>query len=60
MNYREAYLEVPLLITSGTTANANVFKPATAGTSLDTSVALQSWYGNLIHAFSLEYNNTTI
>jgi hypothetical protein len=60
MNYREAYLEVPLLITSGTTANADVFKPATAGTSLDTSITLQSWYGNLIHAFSLEYNNTTI
>lgn len=60
MNYREAYLEVPLLITSGTTADANVFKPLTPATSLDTSVALQSWYGNLIHAFSLEYNNTTI
>ena len=60
MNYREAYLEVPLLITSGTTANADVFKPNTATSSLDTSVTLQSWYGNLIHAFSLEYNNTTI
>ena len=57
MNYREAYLTVPLLITSGQTG------AATAGqfeSGLDLSVAPVSGWWNTIHSITCEYNGTTI
>ena len=61
MNYREAYLSIPLLLTlnATTSATANI-TPATAGTSCDYALALKNWSGSLIHSLTLDYNGTTI
>ena len=55
MNYREAYLTIPLLLTlTGT----NDF--SAAATSGDWAVGMKNWYGSVIHSFTLDYNGTTI
>jgi len=61
MNYREAYLSIPLLLTlnATTTATANL-QPLTAGSSCDYALALKGWSGSLIHSLTLDYNGTTI
>jgi len=61
MNYREAYLSIPLLLTlnASTFASANL-QPATAATSCDYALALKNWSGSLIHSLTLDYNGTTI
>ena len=65
MNYREAYLSIPLLLTL-TSANATAdilaadLAPATAATSADYSVGLKNWFGSMIHQFTLDMNGTTI
>ena len=61
MNYREAYLSIPLLLTLNATSFAtNNLQPATAGSSCDYSLALKGWSGSLIHSITLDYNGTTI
>lgn len=62
MNYREAYLTVPLLLTatSPLDAGADLFLPATAGTSADYVFGLKNWYGSIIHSMTLDLNGTTI
>lgn len=62
MSYREAYLAMPMLLTLGTTtlASAGGFKPATAATSADYAIGLKSWFGQMIHSLTLDYNGTTI
>lgn len=61
MNYREAYLAVPLVLTcSNTGAGATLAAPATAATTADMFVGLKNWYGSIIHSFTLDYNGTTI
>ena len=61
MNYREAYLSIPLLITLNASSYAtNNLQPATAGSSCDYSLALKGWSGALIHSLTLDYNGTTI
>jgi hypothetical protein len=65
MSYREAYLNIPLLLTL-TSANATAsiaaidLAPVTAATSADYAVGLKNWFGSMIHSFSLDYNGTTI
>jgi hypothetical protein len=61
MNYREAYLSIPLLMTLNATtyATANL-QPATPASSCDYSLALKNWSGSLIHSLTLDYNGTTI
>ena len=34
--------------------------PADTATSLDHSIGLKNWFGQIIHSFTLEYNGTTI
>lgn len=63
MNYREAYLAVPLVLTA--TNNAvnlalPLVAPATAATSADMAFGLKNWFGSIIHSFTLDYNGTTI
>jgi len=58
MNYREAYLSVPLLLTL--TSGNIAFAPATTGTSADYVMGLRAWYGSIIHSFTIDYNGTTI
>jgi len=61
MNYREAYVTIPMLITL-TSANGANPQPewSDTGTSPDWSVGLKNWYGSIIHSFTLDYNGTTI
>jgi hypothetical protein len=61
MNYREAYLSIPLLLTlNATTFATNNLQPATPASSCDYSLALKGWSGSLIHSITLDYNGTTI
>lgn len=62
LNYREAYLSVPLLLTlSAPTASAvPVFAPATAASSADWAVGLKNWYGSIIHSISVDMGGSTI
>jgi len=56
MSYREAYLLVPMILTTyGEFGALNT--PATCG---DYSVGLKNWFGSIIHSFTLDYNGTTI
>lgn len=73
MSYREAYLSVPMLLSFGTGAvpvltgipgtsgtQFGVLLPNTTGSSLDYSIGLKNWFGQIIHSFTLDYNGTTI
>lgn len=62
MSYREAYLVVPMLLTlaTSTLATAGFFDPATTATSADYAIGLKSWFGQIIHSLTLDYNGTTI
>lgn len=68
MSYREAYFLVPMTITMAsldtvrinTNDDAITFGPEAFGRSVDNSLGLKSWYGNIIHSFTLDYNGSTI
>lgn len=61
MNYREAYLAVPLVLTvSNIGAGACLVGPNADITSADMLCGLKNWYGSIIHSFTLDYNGTTI
>jgi len=57
MNYREAYLAVPLVLTG---SGAALGDTSAAATSADYSIGLKNWYGSLIHSLTLDFNGTTI
>jgi len=57
MNYREAYLAVPMVLTA---SGVPVGAPATAATSMDYAYGLKNWYGSIIHSMTLDFNGTTI
>lgn len=63
MNYREAYLAVPMVLTA-TNGAANsalpLVAPETAATSADMNFGLKNWFGSIVHSFTLDYNGTTI
>lgn len=56
MNYREAYLTVPMYLTL---SGAGLLAGATA-TSADYTVGLKNWYGSIVHSLSLDMNGSTI
>lgn len=58
LSYREAYLSVPLLLTL--TCSNGAFAPNTDATSIDYSIGLKNWFGQIIHSYTLDYNGTTI
>lgn len=63
LSYREAYLQIPMLITLSNPSTAlglATFSPATTATTADYSVGLKNWFGQIIHSFTLDYNGTTI
>jgi hypothetical protein len=63
MNYREAYLAVPMVLTAVSgTAGSFLVNPVTATgtTSADYVFGLRNWFGSIIHSFTLDYNGTTI
>lgn len=59
MNYREAYLSVPLVITVGNNTNVNTSGLADA-TNKSKLVGLKNSYTSLIHSFSCDLNGTNI
>lgn len=59
INYREASLFVPLLITVTTNQVAG-FSPATANTGAAYAVGLKNWFGSLIHSIAITYNGQQI
>lgn len=61
MNYREAYLTIPLLMTLTQSVGAVApYLPVAGGTSPDYIMGLKNWYGSIVHSFTLDYNGTTI
>jgi hypothetical protein len=56
MNYREAYLTVPLLLT----LTGSALAPQTAATAADYCIGLKNWYGSIVHSLTLDMNGTTI
>lgn len=42
------------------TVSQSLFEPNTSFGSADSSVGLKSWFGQIIHSFTLDYNGTTI
>ena len=63
MSYREAYLLVPMVLTitnASVAAGVVAFAPATNATTCDYSIGLKSWFGNIIHSFTLDYNGVTV
>jgi hypothetical protein len=57
MNYREAYLAVPMVLTM---TGVPLTGPADAGTSMDYAMGLKNWFGSVIHSFTLDLGGTTI
>lgn len=61
LNYREAYLSIPLLLTlTGSQATANPFIPNTTASSADWAVSLKNWYGSVIHSISVDLGGSTL
>jgi len=67
MNYREAYLAVPMVLTaSNRLAGAGEVVPLvnpaapSGASSVDLAFGLKNWFGSIIHSFTLDYNGTTI
>jgi hypothetical protein len=65
MNYREAYLAVPMVLTAtasalGAGATAQMIDPQAVASSFDYTLGLRNWFGSIIHSFTLDYNGTTI
>lgn len=58
LSYREAYLEIPMVLCITQTANSANFLPNTIASN--GILSLKSWFGNIIHSFTLDYNGTTI
>jgi len=58
LNYREAYLSVPMIMALSTTTAVAWQTDGT--TSADYSMGLKNWFGSIIHSFTLDYNGTTI
>ena len=60
MSYREAYLQVPMLLTLTSDVGIQKFVPATETSSADYAIGLKNWFGSIVHSFTLDYNGTTI
>lgn len=59
MNYREAYLNVPILLTVGNNTDVNDAGMANA-TSKSKLIGLKNSYTSLIHSFSCDLNGTNV
>lgn len=59
INYREAYLVMPLTLCLATTTASNTFNP-TAANSVDYGVGLKNSYFSMIHSLSVDLAGTTI
>jgi hypothetical protein len=57
MNYREAYLTVPMYLTMTSAAYVPATTPANTA---DYTLGLKNWYGSIVHSLTLDMNGTTI
>ncbi len=60
MSYREAYLQIPMVMTLTGDANNLGFAPATAATSCDYACGLKNWFGSIIHSIQVDWNGVTV
>lgn len=60
MSYREAYLQIPLVMTLTSDANNVGFAPATAASSADYACGLKNWFGSCIHSIQCDWNGVTV
>ena len=60
INYREAYLTIPMLLTLTQSANGANFFAVKAANSPDYAISLKNWYGSIIHSISVDLAGTTI
>lgn len=58
INYREAYLMIPLFLTLSKTTVGGEFTPATDNENF--AIGLKNWFGNMIHNLSLEFQGSVI
>jgi hypothetical protein len=59
MDYREAYLSIPLLLTLGNATNVNT-AGLTSATNVSKIMGLKNSYTSLIHSMSVDLNGTNI
>jgi len=59
MDYREAYLSIPLLLTLGNSTNVNT-AGLTGATNVSKIMGLKNSYTSLIHSMSVDLNGTNI
>jgi len=59
INYREAYLTIPMQLCLSTATASNTFNP-TAANAVDYGVGLKNWYGSVIHSISVDLGGSTI
>ena len=59
LNYSEAFLQVPMLLTVTTDAVTG-FAPATENTAAGYGIGLKNWFGTMIHSLSISYNGTVV
>jgi hypothetical protein len=60
MSYREAYLQIPMVMTlTGDAINLG-FAPATAASSCDYACGLKNWFGSVIHSIQVDWNGVTV
>jgi hypothetical protein len=66
MSYRESYFLMPFLVSIQQVSSAQSAAPSTVPywdpttNSSDYACGLKSWFGQIIHSFTLDYNGTTI
>jgi hypothetical protein len=62
MNYREAYLTIPMILAlvAQSVGSGAAFAPATAAAYAGYVLGLKNWHGSIVHSFTLGYNGTTI
>ena len=60
MSYREAYLQIPMVMTLTGDAVNIAFAPATAATSCDYACGLKNWFGSVIHSIQVDWNGVTV
>lgn len=60
MSYREAYLQIPMVMTLTSDVNNIGFAPATLGTSCDYACGLKNWFGSVIHSIQVDWNGVTV
>jgi len=60
MSYREAYLQIPMVMTLTGDTNNLAFAPATAATSCDYACGLKNWFGSIFHSIQVDWNGVTV